>query len=102
LYRDEDATNITDLDVNIETSEGVDSLAGFGNDSVDPVFEDIDGPDDSMDTWMDNDWHLTASSPESVTEGGLDLSELLTTDRDNMPRTDDGAGTGWSRGAYEY
>jgi hypothetical protein len=42
------------------------------------------------------DWHLSASSPLSVTEGGLNLSIIFTTDRDGTTRT-----APWSIGAYE-
>lgn len=101
LYHDNGTTNITDLSTNITTNEGIDTLANFHNDSVDPVFVDIDGADNDLESFMDNDWHLVDSSPTSVTVGGLDLSAIITIDKDNVPRTDDGVGTGWSMGAYE-
>lgn len=54
------------------------------------------------------DFHLQASSPCDVRQGGLDLSALFTIDRDSVPRTaiptcgpvNSGA-AGWSTGAYE-
>ena len=71
-----------------------------GNISVDPAFLDKAG----------GDWHLTASSPLSVSEGGLDLSADAgfpedsggnKIDKDAVVRTGDGT-DGWSIGAYEY
>jgi len=62
-----------------------------------PFFADIDGPDDDINTMDDNDWHLSASTPPSVYEGGYDLSDEYTTDRDGTERT-----APWSIGAYEY
>ncbi|MFH1829417.1 MAG: Ig-like domain-containing protein [Pseudomonadota bacterium] len=63
---------------------------GSGNVSIDPKFVDQAG----------DNWHLTSSSPTSVTQGGLDGSAAgwgFTTDRDGNPRT-----APWSMGAYEY
>jgi len=76
------------------------------NVSVDPLFEDIDGTDNDITTMDDNDWHLTFSSPTSVTTGGLDGGPLgedfgFTTDKDGTTRTGNNT-TGWSMGAYEY
>lgn len=101
LYRDDGTTNITDLTTSITTNEGSGTLANFDNVSVDPVFVDFDGADNDLETILDNDWHLTESTPTSVAGGGLDLSATITTDKDNALRTNDGAGTGWSMGAYE-
>jgi hypothetical protein len=42
-------------------------------------------------------YHLSASSPISVTQGGLNLSASFTTDKDGVART-----APWSIGAYEY
>jgi len=74
-----------------------------GNVDVDPLFVDIDGPDDDITTMDDNDWHLSASSPESIRTGGLNGSTdawTFTEDRDGSTRTGDGS-IGWSMGAYE-
>ncbi len=101
LYRDNGTTDITDLTTNITTNEGSDTLANFDNAMVDPVFVDFDGADNNLETILDNDWHLTDLSPTSVTIGGLDLSGIITIDKDNAQRTDDGFGIGWSMGAYE-
>jgi Bacterial Ig-like domain len=67
-----------------------------GNISMSPSFADIDGPDNNITTMDDNNWHLTASSPTQVTQGGLDLSSDFTDDKDGATRTDP-----WSMGAYE-
>ena len=39
------------------------SWGGVGNSGSDPQFVDRDGPDNDRDTWADNDYHLTATSP---------------------------------------
>ncbi|MEW6681293.1 MAG: right-handed parallel beta-helix repeat-containing protein [Nitrospirota bacterium] len=80
---------------------GVNSLPyGRNNVSIDPQFADRDGPDHQITSMEDNDWHLTASSHASVTQGGLDLSAAFTaafpTDQDGTTRT-----APWSMGAYE-
>ena len=83
LYHDEAITEITTIsDVNAL----LDITGGTGgNISVDPLFVSAD------------DLHLTASSPASVTQGGLDLSTYFTNDKDGLERT-----IPWSIGAYEY
>jgi hypothetical protein len=77
-------TNITDIaSVNTLTD-----ITVSANISTDPQFENMSG----------NDYHLTADSPASVTEGGQDLSsEGISEDMDENPRT-----VPWSMGAYEY
>ena len=48
--------------------------------------------------FADSDYRLGASTPTSVSQGGLGLSsEGFTTDKDGATRT-----TPWSIGAYEY
>jgi hypothetical protein len=89
-------------DYGLTTIEQVNALpeASATNVSADPLFADPDGADDDALTMADNDWHLTASSPATVTQGGLDLSAQFTTDMDGVTRTAvEGA---WSMGAYEY
>ncbi|MBT3276236.1 MAG: hypothetical protein HN368_24020 [Spirochaetales bacterium] len=67
-----------------------------GNVFGDPMFMDIDGPDDDIDTWEDNNWHLSAASPVSVTEGGVTfIYDLI--DMDGASRS-----IPWSIGPYEY
>ncbi|MCX7037846.1 MAG: right-handed parallel beta-helix repeat-containing protein [Spirochaetes bacterium] len=64
-----------------------------GNVSTNPQF-DLSG----------DGWHLGASSPVSVTQGGLNGGYLgwgFITDKDGKPRTAIGS-TGWSMGSYEY
>ena len=62
----------------------------------DPAFADDDGADDDIDTMDDNDWHLTAATPASITEGGwMSGDDYL--DLDGTRRT-----APWSIGAYEY
>ena len=36
---------------------------GTGNIDADPLFVDLDGPDDDPNTWEDNDYHLGTDSP---------------------------------------
>lgn len=99
LYYDYDTfTGITDIaDVNALT----DVTGGCGgNISVDPAFVDLAG----------GDWHLAASSPLSVSEGGLDLSSDAGFPEDLSGNKIDSEGTirtgdstdGWSIGAYEW
>lgn len=65
------------------------------NISVDPLFADLDGEDNNIRTMADNNWHLTATSPILVRQGGISLSEF-SIDRDGATRT-----APWSIGAYE-
>lgn len=102
LYYDENTTDIT-------TIGGVNALVDTtvtDNINEDPQFVDIDGADDDITTMDDNDWHLTASTPTSVTTGGIDGGPGgenwgYTTDLDSVTRTGDNT-TGWSMGSYEY
>jgi Bacterial Ig-like domain len=92
LYKDNSGGNLRSVQaVNALT----DTTAG-GNVSIDPVFADLDGPDDNINTMADNDWHLTPTSPTGVTQGGMDLSTDFTDDKDGVTRT-----VPWSMGAYE-
>jgi hypothetical protein len=78
------------------------SPSGANNVSVDPQLADIDGADNNINTMDDNDWHLSASSPASVSAGGLngiDQGWLFTTDKDDVTRP--ASGNPWSIGAYE-
>ena len=81
LYRNFETAqhNLTDV-------ANVNALPGAaGNVSVDPAFV------------SDTDWHLQASSPAEVRQGGLDLStEGYAHDQDDQPRT-----APWSIGAFE-
>ncbi|MBN2536234.1 MAG: DUF1565 domain-containing protein [Spirochaetales bacterium] len=80
-------------------AETLNSLSfASGNVSLDPAFVDNDG----------GDFHLTASSPIEVRQGGLDLSAQFTEDKDGNKRTAVLSGSpanedaaGWSMGAYE-
>jgi len=78
------------------------------NISVDPLFVDITGPDNDINTMGDNDWHFTPptltspGSPTSVTAGGLNgIDEIWSflTDKDDVVRP--ASGNPWSIGAYE-
>ena len=91
IYRDfESSTNITDVaDLTVDAIDGVGTgenvPGGMGNNiSVNPVF-------------ADEEMHLGASSPTSVTQGGIDRSSYTTVDKDGNSRT-----APWSIGAYEY
>ena len=78
-------------------------LSGSGNISVDPLFADVDGPDNDISTMEDNDWHFSTSSPATVTAGGINGEDDggwgFTTDKDGVARP--GTGLNWSIGAYE-
>lgn len=72
-----------------------------GNISDDPLFVDIDGADDDINTMNDNDWHFRPNSPLSITKGGLngiDQGWTFTTDKDGVVRPDSGP---WAIGSYE-
>jgi hypothetical protein len=81
----------------IAQMEALADMTASGNVSADPVLEDADGADNDPDTMEDNLWNLTAGSPTSVTEGGLNLSGDFTTDFTGVTRT-----VPWSMGGYEY
>ena len=68
-----------------------------GNFVIDPMLASLGGTDGNLNTPADNDWHLSALSPTSVTQGGFDLSALFTTDFAGATRS-----LPWSIGAYEY
>ena len=77
-----------------------------GNISLDTtaLFVDLDGADSNLDTMDDNDWHLGAGTPASVTAGGLNGRDqnpawTFTTDKDGVTRP--GSGMPWAIGAYE-
>jgi hypothetical protein len=77
-----------------------------GNISLDmtALFVDLDGADSNLDTMGDNDWHLGAGTPASVTAGGLNGRDqnpawTFTTDKDGVTRP--GSGMPWAIGAYE-
>jgi hypothetical protein len=84
-----------------------DILSGVsGNISLDmtALFVDLDGADSNLDTMGDNDWHLGAGTPASVTAGGLNGRDqnpawTFTTDKDGVTRP--GSGMPWAIGAYE-
>ncbi len=98
LYRDDNTTDVTSLGGAVVTTaaEPDVTLAGLGNVAADPALADADGPDDDIDTMMDNDWHLTPATATAVTQGGQDLSSAFTDDYDGLDRT-----VPWSIGAHE-
>lgn len=61
------------------------TYAGTGNFDADPLFVDIDGPDNSQSTWADNDLHLQAGSP-CVNAGDPGGDHTGQTDIDLEPR----------------
>ncbi|MDY6969427.1 MAG: Ig-like domain-containing protein [Spirochaetota bacterium] len=98
-----DFTNIGDVNNWINTTQSTDRPS-TGNVPDDPGFVNQGG----------GDWHLQASSPVNVRQGGLDgVAEVwgFTTDKDDETKTNlidgpDGSPTndnaaGWSMGAYE-
>jgi hypothetical protein len=59
---------------------------GAGNINSDPLFLDSDGPDDDPNTFVDNDYHLSAGSP-CIDAGDNDaVPEGVDTDLDGAPR----------------
>jgi hypothetical protein len=76
LYFDNNTTNITNLTTNV-TNNTTATLAAWGNISVDPLFVNM----------ATKDYHLQASSPIDVREGGLDLTGAIPTDKDGVART---------------
>jgi hypothetical protein len=94
-------TSIANVNLAANTTQGAAGSAS-ANVSVDPVFADIDGADNDINTMGDNDWHLSAGSPASVKAGGLngiDQGWSFTTDKDGVTRP--ASGNPWSIGAYE-
>lgn len=69
---------------------------GIGNIYANPFYSNFSGSDGDITTMADNDWHLTASSPVSVTEGA-DSTGNIFTDKDGNART-----VPWSMGAFEF
>ena len=65
---------------------------GAGDLSVNPLFEDGDGPDDDPSTTTDNDYHLSAGSP--CIDAGENLPDLPGVDVDGDPRLIDGDADG--------
>lgn len=114
LYNDYDygcsgtpeCTSITDVNGLLDISGGV-----SGNISEDPLFADIDGADDDINTFytisngllvLENDWHFSAGSPDRVRTGGLngfDEAWTFTNDKDGLMRP--ASGSPWSIGAFE-
>lgn len=75
-----------------------------GNISANPVFADVDGPDNVLSTMDDNDWHFSSGSPISVRAGGLNGQDQIplwsfNTDKDGVIRP--ASGNPWSIGAYQ-
>jgi len=94
LYKDnspvESLSSITDIETKITNSGGT---AG-GNTNLDPSFVNA----------ATNDWHLSSTTPCSISKGGQDgaaLSWLFTDDIEAVLRTGNGTSQ-WSMGAYEY
>lgn len=78
------------------------SPAGANNVAADPLLADLDGADNNINTMADNDWHLSAGTPASVSTGGLNGIEqgwTFTDDMDGVTRP--ATGMPWSIGAYE-
>lgn len=90
----------------LEEMETMTSIPGgaSGNVSDDPLFDDFDGPDDDINTMDDNNWRFTATSPISVTSGGLNGADQMPpwSFRDDLKGTLRApTGMPWSIGAYE-
>ena len=59
---------------------------GEGNSVLAPLFADADGPDDDPNTWVDNDYHLTAASPCVDAGDPNDAAALDETDVEGLLR----------------
>jgi hypothetical protein len=105
LYYDHNtSTSFTTISA-METNLTGQSVPASGNVSVDPLFVDIDGPDNILATMEDNNWSLQSGS--TVKASGLNGRKStenwdFSTDILGNPRTPvDNTTTGWSIGAYE-
>jgi hypothetical protein len=78
----------------LPTKPGVENVQD--NVEADSSFVDLAGTDTLVETMDDNDWHLSATTPTTVSQGGLYFDDP-DTDRDGNPRT-----VPCSIGAYEY
>jgi len=94
LYKDnspvESLLVIADIETKITNAGGTAS----GNTNLDPSFVNS----------ATNDWHLSSTTPCSISKGGQDgaaLSWLFTDDNEGVLRTGNGTSQ-WSMGAYEY
>ena len=105
LYFDSDAgcagvSNCTSVD---QINALMDIPGGVTNNTaIDPQLADIDGVDNDISTMEDNNWHLSASTPASITTGGLngvDEGWSFTDDKDGVTRP--ASGSPWAIGAYE-
>ncbi|MCG8570078.1 MAG: hypothetical protein MJB14_08060 [Spirochaetes bacterium] len=102
LYTADDLNNFTLTTQN-------DTYLSSGNQSSDPMFVDIDGLDDNIVTYIDNNWQLSSLTPLTIAEGGLNgahgfLNWGYTEDLRSISRSplDNSSQMGWSMGAYEY
>ena len=92
-YGDGGLSTVVDVENDL-TTEG--KTVG-GNLDGDPMFADLDGPDDDIDTMDDNDWRLSSGTASSIYEGGNDFLEEYSYDFLGNQRT-----VPWSIGAFEY
>jgi len=80
------------------------TTGGVGNTSSDPQFVDLDGPDENLATFDDNDCRLLMASP-CIDAGNNEHWMLAAVDLDGNPRIADGHNDGLvivDMGAYEY
>ena len=66
---------------------------GTGNIAADPMFVDIDGPDNNPNTWEDNDFRLSTVSPAIDAADNTAVPKDITTDLDGNPRFIEDANT---------
>lgn len=87
----------------LEAGGGIDGLfPASGNVNTDPLLTDLDGADNDLTTMADNDWHLSGSTPTSVSQGGLngvDQAWSFTDDYDGVTRP--ASGSPWAIGGFE-
>lgn len=94
---------------NVTTIGNMEALSAnySGNIILDPSFTDVDGTDNDITTYSDNDLTLSNAVGNDVRYGGRDLSATFTTDKAGTTRTttpDNATNTGhagWSMGAFE-
>lgn len=78
---------------------GSGNTTGIGNTSSDPLFIDADGLDDNLNTWEDNDYHLSSGSPCIDSADG---SVAPQTDKDGNLRYDDPGADNTGVGSPNY
>ena len=90
--------------VTVDHSDVEGGWPGLGNFDADPLFVDLDGPDDTVGTFLDNDYRLSGASACVDAGDPADVS-CTETDLGGIPRLLDGLLAGVARvdvGAHEF